>query len=91
MYILPLIGYWLLLALFIVMIVRMIVSLIAIFVPPLMDNGFSRFLASMTEPVISPFRALLPTINGIDFFSFIFAIIMLQLMMQFVGGLAAVR
>ncbi len=82
MAIVALLVYYLLFALFILMIVRMIMSWVGMFVPPLLDNAFSRLLASITEPVISPFRALLPSINGLDFFSFIFAIIMLQLMMS---------
>lgn len=91
MFVLPLVVYWLLVIMFVVMIVRMIVSLIALFVPPLMDNPFSRMLASITEPIIAPYRAMLPTVKGIDLFSFIFAIIILQIMISFVGGLANIR
>lgn len=90
MVVLALIAYYMLLVLFVIMIISMIMSWIALAVPPLANNGFYRFLQSVTAPVISPFRALLPAINGIDFFSFIFAIVMLQLMMNFVGRLAGV-
>jgi uncharacterized protein YggT (Ycf19 family) len=91
MFVLPLVVYWLLVIMLVVMIVRMIVSLLSLVVPPLADNPFSRMLASITEPIIAPFRAFLPTFNGVDFFSFIFAIIMLQIMMNFVNIFANLR
>lgn len=34
---------------------------------PLGDNAFVRFIYDMTEPVMRPFRGLLPPVGGIDF------------------------
>lgn len=82
------IGYILLFGLFILMMLRVILWIIGLFIPPLMDNQFARLLTSMTEPVIAPYRALLPAVNGIDFFSFIFSIIIIQVMMSFLSSLA---
>lgn len=82
------IAYYLLLALFILMMLRIILWLVGMFIPPLMDNPFARLITSMTEPIIAPYRAILPAVNGIDFFSFIFSIIVIQLMMNFVNQLA---
>ena len=31
------------------------------------DNGLTRFVYSVTEPVLSPVRAILPSMGGIDF------------------------
>lgn len=82
------IGYILLFILFILMMLRVILWIIGMFIPPLMDNAFARMIASMTEPVIAPYRAILPAVNGIDFFSFIFSIIIIQIMMNFLSHLA---
>ena len=82
------IGYILLFILFILMMLRVILWIIGMFIPPLMDNPFARMITSMTEPVIAPYRAILPAVNGIDFFSFIFSIIIIQIMMNFLNGLA---
>jgi YggT family protein len=82
------IGYILLFILFILMMLRVILWIIGMFIPPIMDNPFARMLTSMTEPVIAPYRAILPAVNGIDFFSFIFSIIIIQIMMNFLNGLA---
>jgi len=82
------IGYILLFILFILMMLRVILWIIGMFIPPIMDNAFARMLTSMTEPVIAPYRAILPAVNGIDFFSFIFSIIIIQIMMNFLNGLA---
>ena len=83
------IGYILLFILFILMMLRVILWIIGMFIPPLMDNAFARMITSMTEPVIAPYRAILPAVNGIDFFSFIFSIIIIQIMMNFLSHLAA--
>lgn len=83
------IGYILLFILFILMMLRVILWFIGMFIPPLMDNAFARLITSMTEPVIAPYRAILPAVNGIDFFSFIFSIIIIQIMMNFLSHLAA--
>ncbi len=91
MAIFPAIVYILLIIMQIAFFLRFIMWIIGMIVPPLMDSGFSRFLASMTEPIISPFRTLVPEIRGIDLFSFVFAYIMLQIMTSFVGGLAGIR
>ncbi len=82
------IGYILLFILFILMMLRVILWIIGMFIPPLMDNAFARMITSITEPVIAPYRAILPAVNGIDFFSFIFSIIIIQIMMNFLNGLA---
>ena len=81
-------GYIVLFILFILMMLRVILWIIGMFIPPIMDNAFARMLTSMTEPVIAPYRAILPAVNGIDFFSFIFSIIIIQIMMNFLNGLA---
>ena len=83
------VGYILLFILFILMMLRVILWIIGMFIPPLMDNSFARLITSMTEPVIAPYRAILPAVNGIDFFSFIFSIIIIQIMMNFLTHLAA--
>ncbi len=88
MAILAWIAYYLLLALFILMMVRVILWLVGMFIPALADNAFSRVIASLTEPIIAPYRAILPEVNGIDFFSFIFSIIIIQLMMNYLNQLA---
>lgn len=88
MAILAQIGYILLFILFILMMLRVILWIIGMFIPPLMDNAFARMITSVTEPVIAPYRAILPAVNGIDFFSFIFSIIIIQIMMNFLNGLA---
>jgi YggT family protein len=88
MAILAWVAYYLLLALFILMMVRIILWLIGMFIPGLMDNPFSRVITSLTEPIIAPYRAILPQVNGIDFFSFIFSIIVIQLMMNYLNQLA---
>lgn len=89
MAIVALVGYILLFILFILMMLRVILWIISMFIPPLMDNSFARLITSMTEPVIAPYRAILPAVNGIDFFSFIFSIIIIQIMMNFLNHLAA--
>jgi YggT family protein len=83
------VGYILLAILLVLMMVRVILWIIGMFIPPLQDNPFARLITSMTEPVIAPYRAILPAVNGIDFFSFIFSIIIIQIMMGFLGHLAA--
>ncbi|MDB5079203.1 MAG: hypothetical protein JWP00_1127 [Chloroflexi bacterium] len=88
MAILAWVAYYLLFALFIMMMLRVILWLIGMFVPPLMDNPFARMITSLTEPIIAPYRSILPAVNGIDFFSFIFSIIVIQLMMNYLSQLA---
>ncbi|HEX2913812.1 MAG TPA: YggT family protein [Chloroflexia bacterium] len=85
------IVFWIVYVFYIILIVRAIISLVAMFVPPFMDNPFYRFLAGMTDPVITPFRSLLPTINGLDLFSFIFAFILVRVVLiSYLGSLAGV-
>lgn len=91
MVILAWIGYYLLFVLFILMMLRVILWIVGMFIPPLMDNAFARMVTSMTEPIIAPYRAILPAVNGIDFFSFIFSIIVIQLMMNYLNMLAQLR
>ena len=81
------VGWLFLVILFALMMIRMILWIVGMFIPPLMDNGFARMVTSMTEPIIAPYRAILPAVNGIDFFSFIFSIIVIQLMMGFLDSL----
>lgn len=85
------VAYYLLFILFILMMLRVILWIVGMFIPPLMDNGFARLVTSMTEPIIAPYRAILPAVNGIDFFSFIFSIIVIQLMMGYLNSLALLR
>ena len=85
------VAYYLLFFLFILMMLRVILWIVGMFIPPLMDNGFARMVTSMTEPIIAPYRAILPAVNGIDFFSFIFSIIVIQLMMGYLNSLALLR
>ncbi len=91
MIILPIIGYTLLYILNLAILLRVLLWLVGMFVPPLADTGFGRFLNSVTEPIISPFRLLVPTINGIDLFSFLLAVIILRIMLTFVGDFANLR
>ena len=85
------VAYYLLFFLFILMMLRVILWIVGMFIPPLMDNPFARMVTSMTEPIIAPYRAILPAVNGIDFFSFIFSIIVIQLMMNYLNMLAQLR
>ncbi len=87
----PSIVYVLLYIESIALLVMLIMSWVVVAVPPLGQNPFFRILVSMTEPIIAPFRTLLPVIKGLDLFSFIFAYMMLRIMLGLVGTLSSVR
>lgn len=85
---LPYIVYILLTIMSLLLFARMICWIIAMIVPPFADNVINRILASLTEPMIRPFRAVLPTINGIDIVSFIFASVFISVVRRMLQILA---
>lgn len=83
-----LVPYLLLWVLSIAIFLRFILGWLGMLIPPLINNGFYKLIVSVSEPIMAPFRPLMPAINGIDLFSFIFASIMVQIMLNLVGILA---
>jgi uncharacterized protein YggT (Ycf19 family) len=83
-----LIVYLLLTFMWLMVIASVICWVISLAVPTITGTGFYRFVQGVINPVVQPFRAVIPTVNGIDFFSFILAFAFLQIVRSFVGGLA---
>ena len=95
MYILPLIVYIMITIVFFAMIARMILWLVLMFFPDLervfTGNIFYQTVFSLSEPMIAPFRSVLPTISRIDIFSFVFASIILQIVRSYIGMMAGLK
>ena len=88
----PLIVFFLLVIVAIAMYVRILIWLLAMLIPDMantfMSNGFYRLAFSLTEPLISPFRRIVPMTGSVDWFSFIFANISIYIMINFMSELA---
>ncbi len=68
-----------------VLVVLILVDVVASWVPPLDRHGLIRELRRVTDPVLMPFRAILPPERiGLDV-SPILAIILLQLLSRLLG------
>jgi uncharacterized protein YggT (Ycf19 family) len=84
-----LIVYVLLTLLAVVLFVNFICWIISMAIPPFQESAFFRFIQSIVNPIVQPFRGIIPAVNGVDFFSFMFAIIFVYIIRGFVGMLAS--
>lgn len=71
-----------------ILIVLIMVRILITWLPGISrDNALVRILAAIVDPVLAPFRRVLPTFGGFDF-SPLLAIIVLGAIAQVIGGLA---
>jgi uncharacterized protein YggT (Ycf19 family) len=88
---LPLVVSWFLWLLVMAFVVRAICWFLGWLVPPLRDNPVARITASITEPMVAPFRGLTPDVNGFDLFSYAIAFFSLNIVMALVYSLSFVN
>jgi YggT family protein len=69
-----------------ILIVLIMVRILLTWIPGVQGNPIVRLLGRVVDPVIAPFRRVLPTFSGFDF-SPLLAIIVLGVVAQILGGL----